>query len=199
MGEGIKNAVVLYTRDRRPAMPFLLNLILFQLCWIAAVAGAGQGYWWAGPVAVLVFLAVTLKTSRWPRADMELAGIAAVLGFVIDSAYVNFGLLQFAAPVPTPHVAPIWIVAMWVSFALTLNHSLSFLKRKHWLSLIFGLVGGPLAYYVAAQKFAAAQLTAAPLTVYLTLAIAWGLATPILMGLAARRVPLVQSPLAVAR
>ncbi len=180
-------------------MPFLLNLILFQLCWIAAVGGAGLGYWWAGPVAAVVFAAVVLKTSRWPRADMELAGLAAVVGFVVDSAYVNFGLLQFAAPVPTPHLAPIWIVAMWVSFALTLNHSLSFLKGRPLMAFVFGLIGGPFAYYVAAQKFGAAQLTAAPMTVYLTLAVAWGLVTPILMGLATRRVPVTEVALAGAR
>ncbi len=180
-------------------MPFLLNLILFQACWMAAVAGAGQGYWWTGPAAVLVFMAIVLKTSRWPRADLELAGIAAVAGFMIDSAYVHYGLLQFAAPVPTPYLAPIWIVGMWVSFALTLNHSLSFLKGRPVIATVFGLIGGPVAYYVAAQKFGAATLTAAPLTVYLTLAIAWGLVTPILMGLATRRVPIAEVVIADAR
>jgi|CXWL01.1.fsa_nt_gi hypothetical protein len=180
-------------------MPFLLNLILFQVCWVAAVAGAGRGLWWAGPVAVVVFAAIVLKMSRWPRADLELIGIAAVIGLAVDSAYIHFGLLTFASPVPTPYLAPIWIVGMWVSFALTLNHSLSFLKGRQALAFVFGLIGGPVAYYVAAQKFGAAQLTASPLAVYGTLAVAWGLVTPILMGLAARRVPVREVPVLVTR
>lgn len=170
-------------------MPFLLNLILFQLCWIAAVAGAGQGYWWAGPVAVLAFVAVVLRYSPWPRADLKLLGLACLVGLLVDTAYVQLDLLRFASPIPSNAVAPIWIIGMWASFALTLNHSLSFLKGRHLWSIIFGLVGGPFAYFVAARNFGAAEVTGAPVVAYAAIGIAWAVVTPVLMELAQRLVP----------
>jgi len=170
-------------------MHFLINLVLFQICWFAAVVGAGQGYWWTGPACVVVFAGIVVARSRCVRADLTLLLIAAIVGFAIDSAYVQSGLLTYSSPFPSAQAAPMWIVGMWASFALTLNHSLSFLKGKLWLSAIFGAAGGPLAYYAAATQFGAAHLTAAPFTVYLTLAIAWGLVTPALMAIASRMVP----------
>ena len=175
-------------------MPFLLNLILFQLCWIASVAGAGQGFWWAGPLAVLAFVVVEMKFSHRARADLKLLGVACVAGLLIDSAYVQLGLMRFASPVPSAELAPIWIIGMWASFALTLNHSLSFLKGRPLWSFVFGLVGGPFAYYVAARNFGATELTASPVMVYGALAVAWAIMTPALLALAVRWAPAPGSP-----
>jgi len=35
--------------------PNLRNYLALQLVWLAAVAGAGRGLWWAGPAALAVF------------------------------------------------------------------------------------------------------------------------------------------------
>jgi hypothetical protein len=177
-------------------MNILLNLVLFQLGWIATVAGAGNGMWWAGPLSLVVLAAVTFRLSPWPRTDLALVCSACLLGLVIDSAYIQFGLMRFAEPVPFMDLAPIWILGMWMSFALTLNHSMRVFKRHLLAAGVFGLVGGPLAYYVAGRNFHAVEMLASPWLVYGSIAVVWGLVTPMLLAMADRWLPAFDPPAA---
>lgn len=167
-------------------MKRLANLLSFQLVWMATVAGAAHGLWWAGPLAVALFAAWQLPLSSVPHADLKLMGIAAVAGFVIDSALVLSGLLSFHTAVPWDFAAPVWIVALWVSFALTLNHSMESLKRRPLLAMLLGLVGGPLAYWAAARVWAAVDLNGGTLLALAVIGLVWALLTPLLLNLADR-------------
>ncbi|GMU44996.1 MAG: DUF2878 domain-containing protein [Xanthomonadales bacterium] len=170
-------------------MSIWLNLVLFQLGWVATVAGAGLGYWWAGPLSLLVLAAVVFRLTPWPRTDLALLCAACLLGLVIDSAYLQFGLLRFAEPVPFDGLAPIWILGMWMSFALTLNHSMRFFQGRPIATGLLGLVGGPLAYWVAGSKFAAVEMLGDTRIGYAAIGIVWGLVTPLLVALASRWLP----------
>lgn len=169
---------------------WLPNAICFQLVWLAAVGGAARGWWWAGPAAVAAFAAWQVPMSRWPRADLLLMLGAAAIGFAIDSLWVRLDLMRFTAPQPLASMAPVWIVAMWMGFALTLNHSLAGLKQHPWLAAALGVIGGPLAYGVAEHTWAAVDLTEPTWIALSALAIAWGVVTPLLMLAATRLEPL---------
>ena len=165
---------------------WLPNMILFQLCWFAFVAGAGRGLYWAGFPLLLVFALWQLRVSPWPRADLALLAIAALLGFSLDSAWVRAGLVEFPPAAGWYGWAPPWIVGLWMAFALTLNHSLAFLKRRPLPAVVLGAVGGPLAYWVAANAWNAAVLVAPQSRALLALALGWSVATPLLAWMAAR-------------
>lgn len=165
---------------------WLPNMVLFQICWFAFVAGAGQGVAWAGFPVLLGFALWQLKVSPWPRADLTLMATAAVLGFALDSGFVRADLVQYPASAGWHGWAPPWIVGLWMAFALTLNHSLAFLKRKTGLAVAFGAVGGPLAYSVAARVWNAATLVEPQSRGLFALALGWGVATPVLVWIATR-------------
>lgn len=165
---------------------WLPNMVLFQLCWFAFVAGAGRDIAWAGFPVLLGFALWQIRTGPWPRADIALMAIAAILGFALDSTFVRAGLIEYPASAGWPGFAPPWIVGLWVAFALTLNHSLAFLKRKPVSAVVLGALGGPLAYWVAANAWHAATLVAPQSRALLALALAWGLATPMLAWAATR-------------
>mgnify|MGYP002777180360 CR=1 FL=1 len=164
-------------------MPTLLNAIFFQMTWVASVGGAAQGYWWAGLVALTLFAVWQFRVTQWPRADFALMCLACLLGLVIDSAFIQMGLLRFTDPVPFAELAPIWILGMWMGFALTLNHSLRWFRRRLLLGAVFGLIGGPLAYYVAEKQFEAVRFIGEPWIVLATLGLTWAVATPVLLKL----------------
>jgi hypothetical protein len=78
------------------------------------------------------------------------------------------------------------MLGLWANFALSLNHSLGFLDRRFVLAAILGGVAGPLAYLGAARVFGAAEILALlPLALGI-LALAYALATPMLVALARR-------------
>lgn len=162
----------------------LINFVLFQVTWGAAVWGAAQGYWWLGPVAVIVFAAVELLRSPDSTRELKLIAIVLVLGFAIDTAYIQLGLLEYASPVPWTSVAPVWILALWVGFTLTMNRSLKTFRDKPVVGALFGLIGGPFAYWIAIEVWDAGAFTASLPLALGVIGVAWGIATPILFHLA---------------
>jgi hypothetical protein len=165
---------------------WLPNMLAFQATWLAAVGGAGRGWWWCGPLALAVFAAWQLPASRWPRADALLMLVAGIVGFGLDTLWVRLGLIEFAQPMPWVHVAPAWIVALWMGFALTLNHSMAVLKTRPAAAMVLGALGGPLAYVVAQNAWQATTLSQPAWQPLLALALAWGVLTPLLLALATR-------------
>lgn len=162
----------------------LANAIGYQLVWFCAVAGAGHGWAWAGPLAATCFAALTLHASPRRGQDVRLMLCAIALGALVDGAFAASGWLHYAQPWPSPALAPPWICAIWASFALTLNHSLSFLRGRPWLASALGAVGGPLAYASAARGFGALAFGVDEGLALLSLALTWALVVPLLMRLA---------------
>lgn len=159
-------------------MQKIINFIVFQSAWFAAVLGAANGMPWLGVVAVPVALAVHLAFSVNRRAELLLALAAGVLGFMIDSALVTAG-----AFVPIPFVFPrpfssLWMVMLWVNLATTLNLSMGWLRSRYALAALVGAIGGPLAYYSGA-KLGAMSVLPEPGGL-LAIGIAWAVALPLL-------------------
>ena len=167
-------------------MNFWINIIGFQLVWIITVGGAAHGLWWAGLPVLALFALWQRRVSHVPRADLKLVLIAALLGFAVDSAFAASQWLQYQAALPSPMLAPVWIVVLWISFALTLNHSLQFLRGRHVWAVLFGAVGGPVAYLLAGRGWGALNFGRPDWHVLLALALAWALVTPLLVAWADR-------------
>lgn len=163
-----------------------INIAFYQATWFAAIAGAARGWWWAGPSMLAVFAAWQISVSDERHADLGLISCAAVIGFSVDTLCVRGGVFTYAAPVPSPDFAPIWIVTMWMSFALTLNHSLAWLKTRPALASVLGAVGAPLAYFAAARGWNALAFAARPALALGVLAVAWAILAPALFMLASR-------------
>ncbi|MBM3385565.1 MAG: DUF2878 domain-containing protein [Betaproteobacteria bacterium] len=122
--------------------------------------------------------------SRNPRDELSLVLVAALIGFAFDSVLALTGWLSFAGAVPLPALAPVWMVALWALFATTLNVSLRWLREWPVLGVLFGAIGGPVAYY-AGERLGALQF-ADPLLGLTAVAAGWALAMPLLSALALR-------------
>jgi hypothetical protein len=165
-------------------MPVLINFVLFQLAWFACVLGAANGLPWVGPLVVAGVVAVHLARVPDRRAESALLLVAAMLGTLFDSTLVTAGLLSYPDGNWLASMAPYWIIAMWIGFATTLNVSLNWLKGRPAIAMIFGAIGGPLAF-VAGQKLGAVSFVE-PAQALAALALGWGLLMPLLMTIATR-------------
>jgi len=165
-------------------MAVAANFLLFQAGWFACVLGAARGFPWQGALAALLIAAFVVARSQHPRDELALAAAAAAAGFAFDSALALTGWVGFEGAVPAPLLAPVWMVALWALFATTLNVSLRWLREWPALGVLFGAVGGPVAYY-AGERLGALQF-ADPLLGLTAVAAGWALATPLLFALARR-------------
>ncbi|MEO8224856.1 MAG: DUF2878 domain-containing protein [Gammaproteobacteria bacterium] len=158
----------------------IANFVGFQSVWFLSLFGAGSHRAWLGALALAIFTAWHFTTAAHRRADVFLIVAACIVGFVVDTTFIQAQLLAYAEPGPFPAVAPYWIIGMWVNFALTLNGSMRWLHGRYWLSAALGAVGGPLAY-VAGVRLGAAELLASGPVVYGALAVVWSVAVPVLV------------------
>ncbi len=162
----------------------LLNIIAFQIGWFACVLGGAYGWPWLGVLATAVIVALHLGRAARPGVEAVLVLLSGVLGFVADSLLTGLGLLTFPSGQIHAHLAPYWIVAMWMLFATTLNVSLRWLKPRLGLASLLGAVAGPLAYYGGA-KLGGVSFDE-PLASLLAVAGVWTLAMPLLLVIANR-------------
>lgn len=167
----------------RPLWPKAMNVIGFQTVWLACVAGAGHGDLWLGPVLALAFVAATLRFGDRARADLRMLMISLPLGFALDSALSWSGWLIYRQPWPWQFAAPVWIWGLWLGFAMTLNHSLAFLRDRPLLATLLGLFGGPMAYWSAAGAFDAIEFGAPVAWVMIAIALTWALVLPALFAI----------------
>ena len=167
-------------------MALWLNLIGYQAVWFAAVMGAGQGLTWPAVIAAGVFVALQLAWSRQWRADLWLVLAALVCGLLLDGALTASGLLRHTASSPAlpPGGAPVWILAVWIAFALTLNHSMGWLRRRPVLAWLAGAVGGPLAYWGAARGWRAVIFETPVIYTVAWLSAGWSIALVLLATVA---------------
>ena len=165
-------------------MSMLINFIAFQVGWFACVLGAANGMPWLGPIVVTAAVALHLARARRPLQEFWLVCCAMAFGLVADSLLLATGWLSYPAGLWLPGLAPYWIVAMWALFATTLNVSMGWMRGRPLLTFLMGAVGGPLSYW-AGQKLGAIELDP-PGYALVALALAWGIAMPLLMWLAGR-------------
>ena len=165
-------------------MSFWLSLIGYQAVWFAAVIGAGHGLAWPGVLGMLVYALVQLACARHVRTDLALMAAGLMFGLLLDGTLSRSGLASYAAGWPDPALAPGWILALWVTFALTFSQSLRYLQTRLWLAALLGLFGGPLAYLGAARGWQVVTFAEPTWRALLALALGWALATPTLAWLA---------------
>jgi hypothetical protein len=169
-------------------MKFWSNLAGYQVVWFITVIGAGRGLAWPALVAAFCFISWQILTSDKPRLECKLLLAAVLFGACVDGALAASGWAHYAASTLALPVggAPIWILALWASFSMTLTQSLKYLVGRPWIALIFGAAGAPLAYLSAAGGWQALIFEQPLWHGVLILAVGWGIALPLLTILAHR-------------
>ncbi len=166
-------------------MRFWIVLFAYESVWFAAVIGAGRGYVWPGVTAAMLFAAWRLTSSEHRRIELRLIAVALFAGALLESIWVGSGLIHYAAAWPW-RIVPAWLLALWMSFALTILPLFGHLHARPWLAMALGAVGGPLAYFGAARAWHAARLATPPWPTLAALSLGWALAFPLLTALARR-------------
>ena len=156
-------------------MRFWANLVGYQLVWFAIVISASRGQPWWGIASALVFVGLQFLYSTNRSADARALMAAFVCGFLLDGALAASGWLHYASPLLSLP-APVWILALWLAFAMTLNHSMAFLRGKPVMAALLGGIGGPLAYLGAAHGFDAIVFAAPAWHAIALLAVGWAIA-----------------------
>ena len=159
----------------------VVNFILFQIGWFACVIGAAKQMPWLGVATVLAIVIWHLTQAKQAKKELQLLIIALVIGGTFDQIMLNHQLITYQAHGWSSMLVPVWILALWAEFVTVLNVSLRWMKGRWLVAVLFGAIGGPLAY-MGAEKLGAVTLNHLPIS-YVALSIGWACLTPLLLKL----------------
>ncbi len=162
----------------------VFNLALFKAGWLAVVLFAAANLPVAGAAAAFGVVVVHLLRSPDRRAELVLIVVSALIGFTWESFLVLADVLQYGTRSIVPGAAPVWIVAMWMLFATTLNVGMRWLRKHVAVAVIAGLIGGPMSF-LAGQSAGAVTLSE-PVYSVIIIGLGWALLLPALVQVASR-------------
>ncbi|PJG58284.1 DUF2878 domain-containing protein [Aeromonas cavernicola] len=143
------------------------HLLGFNLYWLLAVK-------WQQPGPLLVLLLAHFLFSPSRQRDWRLLAIA-VAGGLLDLSLWQLGLFHFTAGFP------LWLMLLWIGFALTLAHGMRWLlPMSRWQQALVGAVGGTMSY-LAGAAMGAVQLPWGTANSALLLAVIWSGWLPVLL------------------
>jgi hypothetical protein len=149
----------------------LLNLLIFQVGWLVCVIG-GNYYAIAYTLVALAchHYYVLENSSEW-----QLVAIVAVVGSLWDIVMVFSGLIHFTGPGLLG--VPIWLICLWVLFATTFMHALSWLRHYLWIAAILAAALGPASYWLGTE-LSNAEISAPILLSLSVMALGWSILFP---------------------
>lgn len=160
----------------------LLNFTMFYLGWFACVMGAGRGQLWLGPSVVAALVLLHFIMNPRPVQEFRLILLTGVFGFAIDTLQASAGLYAFRGTSPAPWLCPLWMAALWMIFATTLNSSMAWLAGRYRLAAALGALCGPVSY-VAGARLGAIELPAHAGLSLVGIAVVWACVMPSLLWL----------------
>jgi len=161
----------------------IINFIFFQLVWFVCILGAAINQTHAAVAASLIVILFHLYLTKDKKTELKIILIASIIGFIFDGFLLKNEMVLYANHGWSYSITPLWIIVLWMGFAITLNSSLNWLKKKIKLSALFGAIGGPLAY-LAGEKLEAVTLMT-PIAL-IAIVIGWSLITPLLIYISRR-------------
>lgn len=165
-------------------MANLRNFLLFQLVWFSCVLGAANGLPQLSIISLSAFLLIHFYYTDQLNADMLIVALCVSLGLVLDGLWIYLGYVSYLHMSFSP-VPPYWLLCLWVAFALTINHSMSWMQKRYWLAFIAGGLFGPLSY-LAGERLGAMQWQQ-PVAATVAFIVSWALLMPLLFFVADKR------------
>ncbi|MGD8328513.1 MAG: DUF2878 domain-containing protein [Acidobacteriota bacterium] len=165
-------------------LPLVVNLLAYYAGWLACVMGAAWGHWQTGAAVGIVLTACHVAAAVRPGIELRILLAVTAIGYTVDSVQTAAGLLVFATGQPAPWLAPIWIGVVWMLFSTTLRYGFHWLAGRYLQCSVFGLIGGPAAFW-AGERLGAVAFNPVPGLSLAVLAGLWAALFPLLMAIAA--------------
>ena len=164
----------------------LINYSLYQVGWFACVLGAAWRFPLVGTAIAVALIAVHAWLARERTIELRLMALALVVGLSVEVIQVLFLTYTFTSGVIVAGLPPPWMLALWVQLATAFRYSLRHVFARPVPSMLFGALGGPLAF-VAGERLGAITLLPPLTTGLLRLSLCWTVAM-LVFHLASRRI-----------
>ncbi len=158
----------------------ITNFILFQTAWFVTIFSAAYGKPYIGVLFTMLWMPFHLSLVANRKTELMLIGSAVLIAAIFELILFMNGFVSYPEHVALFSLVPLWMITLWVNLALTINHSMSWLKERYVLSASLAAIAGPLTY-AAGERFGAIILHGMPSLI--AISIMWLFAMPLLFWL----------------
>ena len=164
------------------------NACLFQFAWFSAVLSAAhqQGVWGGLIVWGCVLIHLFNLPKERQRNELLLVGRCFLLGLLLETLFMHAQLMIYPKTGMMDWICPLWLASLWAVFAITLNHSLAWLKNHTIWAAILGALLGPLSYWAGARL--GAGVMPDPILSMGIISMTWFIALPLMMRWSQRKI-----------
>ncbi len=155
------------------------NFVLFQAGWFACVLGAANQQVLWPVIGTLAYIAFHVWRSPSPKTEFSLLLKALAFGLVADTLIMYSGCLDFGNAWPSPYLSPLWMWALWILVATTINGSLSWLRGRPILAAVLGGICGPMSYEAGIRMGAGGWGSGGQITGFILVGVVWAVAIPL--------------------
>lgn len=174
-------------KANKPIWFLIFNAVLFQVIWFVAVL-FGDSWFLLFLIPILVMHFFSLHyISHLPlvwKNEIFLLLICLGIGFFVESLKLLLGVWS---PLIDDIFPPLWLLAIWLGFGMSLHGSLGFLQSSFRLSLLLGLLVAPASYFAGARLSPSYEL-ASPYSLVIISGL-WAFVMP-LLAYTAKQLPL---------
>lgn len=144
-------------------------------------------------LSTLLLVAIHLYAKRkdWLAEALTLS-VCAFLGITTDQVLLTVGVLEYENG-STAFFIPGWLICLWVAFATAIRGAFSWLHRYPIWAAIFGLLAGPINYWIGAELSPTLAIGGPIYISLITLAIVWLMLLPSLVISGSRLMDTLQS------
>lgn len=160
-----------------------INVVAFDALWTLSMFGAGRPWWWAAPALIVLSMVGQLRVSPSPRPEACVILGGAIIGTGLDWLGAALGWFQNASESRAQFLIVFFM--LWVNFGTTLRPSFRWMWRRPVLAAVFGMIGGPAAYWVG-SRIGAITLAEPEWKGLVWVAAQYGIAIPVWMLVANR-------------
>lgn len=127
---------------------YFYNFVLFQFGWWMCVcwgqSKVSTSIWIASMALVIGLHFFIVVKDSWKQQALYIV-LLSITGILMD--YVMVKLNVFSASEKLFYGLPIWLIGMWLLFPMLVPNSLSWMKGRTFLQVIFGAIGGYITYF----------------------------------------------------
>ncbi|MFD2166872.1 DUF2878 domain-containing protein [Thalassotalea euphylliae] len=142
----------------------IINALLFNLSWFGLIFWGNT----FAPVA-LGWVLFHVLLSKSPESEIKTISIATLCGVTVDTILMHAGVFNFNEQ---GVIIPFWLIALWLAFSATLNHSMQFFTRSKYVQLAVGALCVPMSY-LAGEKLGAVAFGFNHVATMLILSVIW--------------------------
>lgn len=146
----------------------LFNALGFNAIWFGCILYGNSFI----PIA-LVLLVVHLYTVKNCKKELITISVTSFIGVFVDSLLTYHHVFSFSTPLIFGHIGiPLWLIAIWLGFSATINHSIKYVKGSLPIQIIIGGFVFPLSY-LSGFKLNAVALGYSSVITFITVSIVW--------------------------